>query len=211
MNIQRILIVFTACVFIVGCTNNNDEKSTASENNKNLIHVKNQAPITEKKRSAEEIAKHLVELATSIANVNDATALVIGKVAVVGIDVNSEIDRSRVGTIKYSVAESLKHDPYGANAIVIADPDTNVRLKEMAKEIKQGRPVLGVMDELAAIVGRIMPELPADIFEDPVENPTETSDKQLPDNKEQQLDKEQRDQSKHNMENRDNPKVPNVQ
>lgn len=36
----------------------------------------------------------------------------------------------------------------GANAVVVADPDTVSRLKEMGKEIQAGRPVSGIMDEL---------------------------------------------------------------
>ena len=40
--------------------------------------------------------------------VNDATAVVVGKYAIVGIDVKAKLDRTRVESIKYSVAESLK-------------------------------------------------------------------------------------------------------
>ena len=43
-----------------------------------------------------------------VADVNDATAIVIGKYAVVGIDVKDDLDRSKVETIKYSVAKALK-------------------------------------------------------------------------------------------------------
>ena len=60
---------------------------------------------------------------------NDATAVVLGPYAIVGIDVNKNLDRSEVGSIKYSVAESLKNDPYGARAVVVADPDMNARVK----------------------------------------------------------------------------------
>ena len=42
------------------------------------------------------------------ASVNDATAVVVGKYAIVGIDVKAKLDRTRVESIKYSVAESLK-------------------------------------------------------------------------------------------------------
>ncbi|MFD1735667.1 YhcN/YlaJ family sporulation lipoprotein [Bacillus salitolerans] len=208
MKRNRSWLLFVILCFVVGCNNN---EATNNEGNDNLVQVKNQAPTTTEQRSAREVAEHLVDLATSVENVNDATALVVGKVAVVGIDVNSEIDRSRVGTIKYTVAESLKHDPLGANAIVIADPDANVRLREMGREIQQGRPIAGIMDELSAIVGRLMPELPADIFQDSTKRPTDVNDKQLSENQDQQLDKEQDDQSKGKMNNRSNPKVPTNQ
>ena len=57
--------------------------------------------------------------------------LYLGRYAIVGIDVNSKIERSQVGSIKYSVAESLKKDPHGARAVVVADADTMQRLKEI--------------------------------------------------------------------------------
>ncbi len=204
-------MIYTALLFslfISGCAGN-EAQTTKKSNEQSPIQVKNQVSAKDEDRSAEEIAENLVSLASSVPNVNDATALVVGDLAVVGIDVNSKIDRSRVGTIKYSVAESLKHDPHGANAIVIADPDTTVRLKEMGNEIQQGRPIRGIMDELSAIVGRLMPELPADIFENNQQEPTETSENQLPEGKEKELDKEQQDQSNNHIKDRNNPKVPN--
>ncbi|MBM6618601.1 YhcN/YlaJ family sporulation lipoprotein [Bacillus suaedaesalsae] len=199
---NKIVMILSIICFalMAGCNNNNEARK--NEENE-FIQVKNQVIEKDDPRSSEEIAQNLVKLASSVPNVNDATALVIGNVAVVGIDVNSKIDRSRVGTIKYSVAESLKHDPHGANAIVIADPDANVRLRQMGKEIKQGRPISGIMNELSAMVGRLMPELPADIFEQDRTAPTETNSKnQLPEGKENELEKEQQDQSK-NQKNRD--------
>jgi YhcN/YlaJ family sporulation lipoprotein len=114
-------------------------------------------------QEAQEAADRLVKLATGVEEVNDATAVVIGRWAIVGVDVNAQLDRSKVGSIKYSVAEALKDDPKGAYAIVTADLDTNYRLRQMAKEIREGKPVAGVMDELAAIVGRLMPQIPRNV------------------------------------------------
>jgi YhcN/YlaJ family sporulation lipoprotein len=207
MSSNILIAIMISFIAVAGCSNNN-EAQTKGNDQDNIIHVKNQVTDPKKDRNAEKIAENLVDLASSVPNVNDATALVVGNVAVVGIDVNSKIDRSRVGTIKYSVAESLKHDPHGANAIVIADPDTNVRLREMGKEIQQGRPIRGIMEELSSMIGRLMPELPADIFETNEPDPTETNKNQLPNNEEKQLDKEQQDQSKNQMKDRESPKVP---
>lgn len=120
---------------------------------------------TNQARPSTDVAQHLVNVTEHVADVNDATAIVIGRYAVVGIDVKDDLDRSKVETIKYSVAKALRNDPEGANAVVVADPDTVSRLKEMGKEIQAGRPVSGIMDELAAIVGRVMPEMPRNEIE----------------------------------------------
>ncbi|MCG0041222.1 YhcN/YlaJ family sporulation lipoprotein, partial [Escherichia coli] len=73
-----------------------------------IVQVKNSSPERSHKRTANEISAHLVELASRVPNVNDATAIVLGKYAIVGIDVGKDIDRSEVSSIKYTVAEGLK-------------------------------------------------------------------------------------------------------
>lgn len=114
-------------------------------------------------QSAQERAARLVNLAKQVPQVKGATAVVIGNIAVVGIDVDQSLDRSRVGTIKYSVAEALKEDPQGARAAITADADINQRLREMNDEIRNGRPIAAFGEELADIFGRIMPQLPRDV------------------------------------------------
>lgn len=126
---------------------------------------------------AQQVAQRLAKLATRIDQVNDATAVVVGRWAIVGIDVNAKLDRTEVGSIKYTVAEALKSDPMGAYAVVTADLDTNYRLREMNKDIQAGEPLEGIMEELAAIVGRLMPQVPRNI-EEPEQNQEEQSKRQ---------------------------------
>ena len=68
------------------------------------------------------------------------------------------LDRSRVGTLKYAVAQALKEDPQGANALVTADTDIVQRLREMNGDLRRGRPIQGITEELADIAGRIVPQ-----------------------------------------------------
>ena len=164
-----------------------------------LIHVKNTTNEKIVNKSGQQIARYLAHLASSVPNVNDATVLVVGKYALVGIDVNAKLDPSRVGTVKYSVVESLQKDPYGANAIVIADADLNTRLKAIQKQVEKGKPIQGFMNELAAIVGRVMPEIPSDFLQTKNPRPTRQNDKQLNDGEQQQLENEQQKQSNDHM------------
>lgn len=196
---KKLLTVIIPIAFILASCGVNQN---ADEGNDNRIHVKNTADDYVDRKTGQEISEHLVELASSIPNVNDATAVVLGNFAVVGIDVNAKLDRSRVESIKYSVAESLQHDPYGANAVVVADADTFERLRQMGQEIQNGRPIVGILDELAQIVGRIIPDVPSDIIDNDNANPTEQNENQLNTNEEKKLDKEQQDQSKNHMNNR---------
>ncbi|MFX3623505.1 MAG: YhcN/YlaJ family sporulation lipoprotein [Ectobacillus sp.] len=194
---KKILYVIPVVWMLASCAMNNDV-NRAGDNQKNGVRVQNTANNTAQYKSNEKISAHLASVAERVPNVKDATAIVIGPYAVVGIDVNGKMDRSRVETIKYTVAESLKNDPHGKNAVVVADVDTYQRLKEMGNQIRAGKPE-GVMEELAAIIGRVMPQIPSDTMDSDRPNPTKQNDKQLPEHEKEQLKKEQEDQSNHHL------------
>ena len=192
MKVYLVLIISLFLLF--GCNNRDDD---VAQNQNNIVNVKNSTIQNVDKQTGQQISKHLADLATSIPKVNDATAVVLGRYAIVGIDVNQDLDRSEVGSIKYSVAESLKNDPHGARAIVIADPDINARLKEIGEDIQRGEPIEGIMNELADIAGRVIPEVPADI-KDPVQTKSvDDPKKTLNSNEKQDLEKTQQEQSNH--------------
>lgn len=192
MKVYLVLIISLFLLF--GCNNRDDD---VAQNQNNIVNVKNSTIQNVDKQTGQQISKHLADLATSIPKVNDATAVVLGRFALVGIDVNQDLDRSEVGSIKYSVAESLKNDPHGARAIIIADPDINARLKEIGEDIQRGEPIEGIMNELADIAGRVIPEVPADI-KDPVQTKSvDDQKKTLNSNEKQSLEKTQQEQSNH--------------
>ncbi len=198
-NMKKWLVIFTA-VLLSGCGVNN--QSLQDGQKQNIVNVKNSTIQEVDRTTGQDISKHLVNLASSIPNVNDATAVVIGNYAIVGIDVNKNLERSEVGTIKYSVAESLKNDPHGARAIIIADPDINARLREVSGDIQAGKPIQGIMNELADISGRLMPEIPADIIDSKnPKNATEDPKKTLNNNEENNLEEKQQKHSNFHKNN----------
>ncbi|WP_449600509.1 YhcN/YlaJ family sporulation lipoprotein [Paenibacillus sp. Marseille-Q9583] len=105
---------------------------------------------------------HFEQLAKRVPGVNGAHCVVMNKVAIVGLDVEGSLDRSRVGSIKYTVAEAIRKDPRSVRALVTADMDLSSRLADMSRHISQGNPISGFSSELADIIGRIMPQLPED-------------------------------------------------
>lgn len=161
MHLRIGLILLMSLMILFGCQQTNNESLQTKERNQNqTINVRNTNPGEHKDLSNEQIATHLANIASDVPNVNDAAAIVAGPYAVVGIDVNKDLDRSRVGTIKYSVSEALQHDPYGKTAVVVADGDIMERLQGMGRKIDEGYPIQGIVEELAAIVGRYMPDFP---------------------------------------------------
>ncbi|RKQ83648.1 YhcN/YlaJ family sporulation lipoprotein [Brockia lithotrophica] len=109
-------------------------------------------------KAAREVSDRLVSLALRDPYVTRAAAVVAGDFAVVAIDVPPNLDASQVNTTKYAVAETLRRDPYGAKAVVVADPDLYGRVEELSRAIQEGRPIQAVLDELADIVARISPQ-----------------------------------------------------
>ena len=188
--------------FLTSCGVNNNSNQGGENQNNHLVNVKNSTIQEVDRTTGQKISRHLVELASSIPNVNDATAVVLGKYAIVGIDVNKNLERSEVGAIKYSVAESLKKDPYGAYAIVIADPDVKARIAEISEDINNNQPIQGILNELADITGRLIPEIPADII-----NPTPKDTTEKPNNKLNQKEQNTLDQKQNNQSNQQKNKI----
>ncbi|WP_274363287.1 YhcN/YlaJ family sporulation lipoprotein [Paenibacillus thermotolerans] len=156
-------LLLAVSVSVAACTAG-DQGAAEDQNRSGNPQVRTQQTVPEPIRNADqaEVTRRLTALAKSVPDVKDATCVVLGNTAIVGIDVAGNVDRSRVGTIKYAVAEALRKDPYGVNAVVTADMDLNYRLQEIGADIRAGRPVAGFAEELADIVGRIIPQLPRD-------------------------------------------------
>jgi YhcN/YlaJ family sporulation lipoprotein len=200
---KKIISLVCLLFLISGCATGNN--ASQDNNQDDRVKVQNSTAEQVNREESEEKSNHLAELAERVPEVKDATALVIGDFAVVGIDVKEDLERSEVGSIKYAVTESMKDDPHGANAMVVADPDLTARLKEVADDFRKGHPIQGIMNELADITGRIIPQIPADNLEplpkDP--KPTEEPDDKLTDKEEKKLEKTQNRQSNYQKEKRD--------
>ena len=197
------LILIQTVMLLSACGIQNNARNEANELPGNKpIQVKNSSQEPVNREDGQAISRRLVKITESVPGVNDATAVVLGRLSVVGIDVKDNLERSKVESIKYSVAEALQNDPYGANAAVVADPDTVNRLRAMGREIQAGRPVKGILDELAAIVGRVLPEVPNDATDNQQTNPTKSNNDQLNERNQKQLEKKQNNQSNKHMKNR---------
>ncbi|WP_053362039.1 YhcN/YlaJ family sporulation lipoprotein [Bacillus sp. FJAT-27251] len=195
---KHVLMIFTLILLVTGCGAGNN---TAREQQDDRVGVKNTAIEHEDRQQYADKANYLAQLAERVPDVENATAIVIGNVAVVGIDVDANLERSEVGSIKYSVAESMKDDPHGAGAIIIADPDMNARLREVAEDFRVGRPLQGILNELADITGRLMPEVPADLIDPHSDKAPQQPGGKLDNQEQQNLEQKQDRQSKHHMKN----------
>ncbi len=152
-----------AALLLAGCASNANRNDTSpSPQNNQGITAKQQRVEKKEIRNPDKVEARLEKLAAGVPGVRSARCVVLGNTAIVGIDVEENLERSRVGTIKYSVAEAFRKDPYGADAFVTADMDLAARIAEIRSDIDNGRPIAGFAEELADIIGRIVPQMPRD-------------------------------------------------
>src|SRR5699024_804515 len=199
MHLRTTLFLLISLLIITGCQKTKDDALPETDNQDRFVQVENTDQEEKNNMSNEQIANHLANVASDVPNVEDAAAVVAGPYAVVGIDVDRKSDRSRVGTIKYSVTEALQQDRYGKTAVVVADADRTERIRGMADKIQQGYPVQGIMDELSAIVGRYMPDFPTN--DNKPRDPDQNKDV-IPNKDEDKLDEIEEEQSNEHKENK---------
>jgi len=144
-----------------GCAGGDADQQANQADQPKQVRVQQSAPNADEERTRATEAR-LESIAEGINEVKHANCVIVGDTAIVGIDVGADVDRSRVGTIKYAVAEALKKDPVGIDAIVTADMDLNQRLQEIRQDMANGRPMQGIAEELSDIIGRIIPQMPRD-------------------------------------------------
>jgi YhcN/YlaJ family sporulation lipoprotein len=155
--------------FLTSCNLSPKNGASPSQPNKanSQVQVNQTAPQKKEIVDSRAVSERLEQIATSIPQVESANCVVMGNTAVVGINLPPEMDRSKVGTIKLSVAEALKKDPYGADAIVTADLDLSARIRKIRDHIREGRPISGFAQEMAEIIGRAIPQMPRDVSPSP--------------------------------------------
>ncbi|MBP1904355.1 YhcN/YlaJ family sporulation lipoprotein [Paenibacillus turicensis] len=163
------LCVLIVASLLAGCNQVTKQASPSQRNeNQNAPRVQNvqeqQNVTNDNQTKNDQMSKqrHLEELAKRTPGVNNAHCIIMGNTALVGIDVDAKLERARVGTIKYTVAEAIRKDPDGTRTIVTADVDLAQRIAEIGTKIREGHPISGFTTELADIIGRIVPQLPED-------------------------------------------------
>lgn len=159
-----ITAAIVTAIVVSGCgTGVRNEPSPSPDHNGSVRTQQNNAGKKMIKDSA-AVEAHLEQLAANVDGVESAHCVIIGNTAIVGINVDGNLERSRVGVIKYSVAEAFRKDPYGVDAFVTADLDISNRLAEIGQDIRQGRPIAGFAEELADMMGRVIPQVPRDVM-----------------------------------------------
>mgnify|MGYP001263507292 CR=1 FL=1 len=154
------ILLLGVAASVTGCGN---RSASPNHNDNGGVRAQSSTPSRIAGANSQQVAAHLEQLARGIPGVKGANCVVFGNYAIVGIDVDERMERAKVGTVKYAVAEAFRKDPYGVDALVTADMDLRQRLREIRADIQGGRPIAGIAEEMADIVGRLVPQIPRNI------------------------------------------------
>ncbi|MET3682003.1 YhcN/YlaJ family sporulation lipoprotein [Alkalibacillus flavidus] len=164
----RYMMILMLIVVLYACQNEpKTESLDDSMNQDHILQVEDSETPQNRDHSNQDAAKRLSQIASETEEVEQATALVFGRYTIVGIDVTDDLSRSRVGSVKFTVAEALKDDPYGHYAFVVAGGDVVARIQEINRGIQNGEARHVIINEIANLVSRYIPETPPEGQEAP--------------------------------------------
>ncbi|SHK05909.1 YhcN/YlaJ family sporulation lipoprotein [Tepidibacter formicigenes] len=94
-----------------------------------------------------------------LSGVNNSTVAISGNTAVVGVDLDKNVEGNLTEDLKRKIESTVKAtDKNITNVVVTADIDLYERIKKVGQDIKAGRPLTGLGNELQEIIRRISPK-----------------------------------------------------
>ncbi|GAW29800.1 MAG: YhcN/YlaJ family sporulation lipoprotein [Bacillota bacterium] len=106
---------------------------------------------------ARDAADDIADAVSRIDGVNKASVVVVGNVALIGLDLKAGIEGTKVEAIREKAATTAKRDPRIVNAVVETDPDAVGRIKKIAAGVRQGRPISEFFDQISEFFKRLKP------------------------------------------------------
>lgn len=156
------LIIFIVSFSLMACqlaekpnlpdNNNTNDIGRYNNNNNNMNNDMNMD--NNMSARAENIADSVVD----IAGVDDATVVITGDTALVGVDIAGKDNGEVTDNLKRSIINVVKKvDNRIDNVVVTASPDFFDRIDNIARDINRGKPLSGFVDEVNEIIRRVAP------------------------------------------------------
>ena len=157
-----ILIVALTIPFGIGCT---PQQRPAPDNDRQAQERQMENNDRERDRitrnNAQKEAAELAEKITDqVQGVNSATVIFAEEIVYVGIDLYASFSGDAAENVKEEVARLVKkHDPDIERVYVTEDADTFTRMQEIARDVENGKPLTGFLDELQNMFKRVTPSM----------------------------------------------------
>lgn len=105
-----------------------------------------------------DTAADIRRIAESVPGVERSYSVVVGNAVLIGLDLDNDQQEQGISNIKNRVAEKAEADTRIVRAYVSSDPDTTARIRELADNVRKGRPVTEYLDEIGEIIQRLTPQ-----------------------------------------------------
>lgn len=154
-----VVILIFALFLAVSCARAPERRPTPPQNTtppQNVTPPQTQprADMTESQR----IAQRLSDEAKTVEGVRSATVVVSGNTAIVGINLDRNIEASKTQAIKDEIEDRFKRvEPRIDRVVVTADADLVKRIENLGKGVAEGRPLSEFTKEFNAILTRMTP------------------------------------------------------
>ena len=108
--------------------------------------------------TARSQAKRIADAIAKERNIDSASCVITGDTALIGVQFEKQYKGELTDAIKKSVEKRVKDiEPDIDNVVVTADPDLLSRIKTIASDIENGKPLSGFTKEIEEIIRRINP------------------------------------------------------
>lgn len=115
------------------------------------------APTPGNERVAKDAADEVAKKVSRIPGVKNAHVVVVGNVAMVGANLEANVEKGKTEQIRERAAKVAKADPRIVRTVVETDPDTVKRISNMAKGVRDGRPISEFFDQITEMFNRAKP------------------------------------------------------
>lgn len=105
------------------------------------------------------VADQIVQMVNKMTGVKASYAVVIGNLAMIGVDLKDRLNADQENQLKDRIAAEVKAKmPQLAEVWVTADPDLVVRIRDLAARIARGEPISGFFDEVNNLIQKLRPQ-----------------------------------------------------
>ncbi len=161
-----LLVVVLTVSVLAACTPRQRTVPQPSPENQNDMTPQNNTQITPNDNS--RIADTIANEVERIEGVERATVVVNNNTAYVAVDLDNDIKGARTDAVKEEVVNRVRNIDLSATRVgayrtitkvyVTSDMDTYTRLQDYARDIRQGKPISGMIDEIQEMFRRSAPE-----------------------------------------------------
>lgn len=107
-----------------------------------------------------EMAEMLADKINRMEEINSATVVLSDKRAWVGVDLKANTSDKLTDEVKNKITDTVKNTDRSIDTVyVTADADTVTRLRNIARDTANGKPISGFLDQLDEIGKRITPSM----------------------------------------------------